>query len=91
MFISRQLNARALNGRRGFSAGSAIVFGGVRSNTFPPSRRNMGGASGSCGFHSKSLYNLGGTKRISQSVIPGGLRCGNGFGSNPTMSHVSPL
>ncbi|XP_061470883.1 keratin, type II cytoskeletal 4-like [Rhineura floridana] len=80
--MSRQLNARALGRGRGFSAGSAIVFGGGRSHVSSPSRRNMEGASGSCGFYSRSLYNLGGTKRISQSVVPGGAHRGSGFGSN---------
>ncbi|XP_053155549.1 keratin, type II cytoskeletal 4-like [Hemicordylus capensis] len=78
--MSRQLNARALGGRRGFSAGSAVVFGGGRSSTYSPSRRSKGGASASCGFGSRSLYNLGGTKSISQSVVPGGVRGGGGFG-----------
>ncbi|XP_060109155.1 keratin, type II cytoskeletal 4-like [Heteronotia binoei] len=80
--MSRQVNARPLGGGRGFSASSAIVFGGVRSNVFPPSRRCMGGASGNYGFGSRSLYNLGGMKSISQSVVPGSTRRGGGFGGS---------
>ncbi|XP_062975809.1 keratin, type II cytoskeletal 4-like [Elgaria multicarinata webbii] len=80
--MSRQLNAKAWSGGRGFSAGSAIVYGGARSNASSVSRRSAGGASGSCGFYSRSLYNLGGTKSISQSVVPGGARRGGGFGGS---------
>ncbi|XP_028577290.2 keratin, type II cytoskeletal 75-like [Podarcis muralis] len=84
--MSRQLNARALNGGRGFSAGSAILFGGGRVKASSPSRRSAGAASGIGGIYSRSLYNLGGTKRISQSVVPGGAHRGGGFGSNAGVS-----
>nr|XP_060620176.1 keratin, type II cytoskeletal 5-like [Anolis sagrei ordinatus] len=78
--MSRQLNAKAFGGGKRFSAGSAIVFGGGRS------QRSMGGGSGSYGLNSQSLYNLGGTKSISQSVVPGGLRHGSGFGGGGVLS-----
>ncbi|KAH0629127.1 hypothetical protein JD844_010961 [Phrynosoma platyrhinos] len=84
--MSRQLNAKALSGGKGFSSGSAIVFGGGRSTVSSPSRRSMGGGSGSYGFHSRSLYNLGGTKSISQSVVPAGVRRGGGFGGGGGLS-----
>ncbi|XP_015284520.1 PREDICTED: keratin, type II cytoskeletal 4-like [Gekko japonicus] len=80
--MSRQVNARPLGGRRGFSASSAVVFGGARSSAFPPSRRRTGGASGNCGFGSRSLYNLGGMKSISQSVVAGSTRRGGGLGGS---------
>ncbi|XP_048343436.1 keratin, type II cytoskeletal 75-like [Sphaerodactylus townsendi] len=80
--MSRQMNARSLGGGKGFSASSALVSGGVRSNAFPQNRRCAGGASRNCGFGSRSLYNLGGTKSISQSVVPGNTRCGGGFGGS---------
>ncbi|EPY83002.1 keratin, type II cytoskeletal 6B isoform 2 [Camelus ferus] len=71
--------------RRGFSAGSARVPGVCRSgfSSVSVSRsRGDGGLAGVCGgagFGSRSLYNLGGTKRIS---ISGGYgsRYGGGFG-----------
>ncbi|XP_042310779.1 keratin, type II cytoskeletal 4-like [Sceloporus undulatus] len=84
--MSRQLNARTLGGGKGFSTGSAIVFGGGRSTVPSPSQRSMGGGSGNYGFHSRSLYNLGGTKSISQSVVPGGIRRGGGFGRGGGLS-----
>nr|XP_020669585.1 keratin, type II cytoskeletal 5-like [Pogona vitticeps] len=81
--MSRQLNAKAFGGGRGFSARSAVVYGGGRSNVSMPSRRSpAGGGSGSGGFRSRSLYNLGGTKRISQSVVPGSARRGGVFGGS---------
>lgn len=76
------MNARPLGGGRGFSASSAIVFGGARSNALPPSRRCVGGASGNSRFGSRSLYNLGGMKSISQSVVPGSARHGSGLGGS---------
>ncbi|XP_008102271.3 keratin, type II cytoskeletal 5 [Anolis carolinensis] len=72
--MSRQLNAKTFGSGKKFSAGSAIVFGAGRS------QRSMGGGSGSYGLYSQSLYNLGGTKSISRSVVPGDLRRGGGFG-----------
>ncbi|XP_064347311.1 LOW QUALITY PROTEIN: keratin, type II cytoskeletal 6B-like [Camelus dromedarius] len=78
--------------RRGFSAGSARVPGVCRSgfSSVSVSRsRGGGGLAGVCGgagFGSRSLYGLGGTKRISieggSSAISGGYgsRFGGGFG-----------
>uniref|UniRef100_A0A8D1RU10 Keratin type II head domain-containing protein n=1 Tax=Sus scrofa TaxID=9823 RepID=A0A8D1RU10_PIG len=71
------------SGRRGFSASSARVPGVCRSgfSTVSVSRsRGSGGLSGVCGgagFGSRSLYSLGGSKRISiggAGQHPGGER-----------------
>ncbi|XP_013840212.2 keratin, type II cytoskeletal 6C isoform X1 [Sus scrofa] len=78
------------SGRRGFSASSARVPGVCRSgfSTVSVSRsRGSGGLSGVCGgagFGSRSLYSLGGSKRISigggSCVIGGGYGGGVGAG-----------
>ncbi|KAJ7317787.1 hypothetical protein JRQ81_003949 [Phrynocephalus forsythii] len=82
--MSRQLNAKAFGGGRGFSARSAVFYGGGRSHVSSPSpqRSSSGAGSRSGGFHSRSLYNLGGTKRISQSVVPGSAWRGGVFGGS---------
>uniref|UniRef100_A0A8D0Z1X2 Keratin, type II cytoskeletal 6A-like n=1 Tax=Sus scrofa TaxID=9823 RepID=A0A8D0Z1X2_PIG len=74
-------------GRRGFSASSARVPGVCRSgfSTVSVSRsRGSGGLSGVCGgagFGSRSLYSLGGSKRISiAGGYGGGVGAGFGFG-----------
>uniref|UniRef100_A0A8W4FKF7 IF rod domain-containing protein n=1 Tax=Sus scrofa TaxID=9823 RepID=A0A8W4FKF7_PIG len=75
------------SGRRGFSASSARVPGVCRSgfSTVSVSRsRGSGGLSGVCGgagFGSRSLYSLGGSKRISiAGGYGGGVGAGFGFG-----------
>ncbi|XP_037370687.1 keratin, type II cytoskeletal 6A-like [Talpa occidentalis] len=69
---------------RGFSASSARVPGTCRSgfSSVSVSRSRgggaFGGACGGAGFGSRSLYNLGGSKRI--SISGGGCRIGGGYG-----------
>ncbi|NXD02861.1 K2C75 protein, partial [Certhia familiaris] len=78
-------------GMRGFSSGSAIVGGGgcgTRSSFSSVSVSRVGGGragggggfGAGGGFGSRSLYNLGGSKRISYSSVGGGLRSGAGGG-----------
>ncbi|KAF1627081.1 Keratin, type II cytoskeletal 75, partial [Eudyptes filholi] len=77
-------------GMRGFSSGSAIVGGGsagrssfssVSVSRVGGGRAGGGGGFGAGGgFGSRSLYNLGGNKRISYSSVSGGLRSGAGGG-----------
>ncbi|XP_061871581.1 keratin, type II cytoskeletal 6A [Colius striatus] len=77
-------------GMRGFSSGSAIVGGGsgTRSSFSSVSVSRVGGGragggggfGAGGGFGSRSLYSLGGNKRISYSSVGGGLRSGAGAG-----------
>nr|XP_020669577.1 keratin, type II cytoskeletal 5-like isoform X1 [Pogona vitticeps] len=82
-------------GSRGFTSGSAIVGGGGggggRSSFSSYSVARVGGGRagaggyGLGGFGSRSLYNVGGSKRISYSTVGGGFRPGfigggGGFG-----------
>ncbi|NXW59306.1 K2C75 protein, partial [Eurystomus gularis] len=77
-------------GVRGFSSGSAIVGGGggTRSSFSSVSVSRVGGGragggggfGAGGGFGSKSLYNIGGSRRIAYSSVGGGLRSGAGGG-----------
>ncbi|XP_010130474.1 PREDICTED: keratin, type II cytoskeletal 5-like [Buceros rhinoceros silvestris] len=77
-------------GMRGFSSGSAIVGGGggTRSSFSSVSVSRVGGGragggggfGAGGGFGSRSLYNIGGSKRMSYSSVGGGLRSGAGGG-----------
>ncbi|XP_058027102.1 keratin, type II cytoskeletal 5-like [Ahaetulla prasina] len=74
---------------RGFTSGSAIVggSGGGRSSFSSYSVSRVGGARGGGGgsyglggFGSRSLHNMGGSKRIAYGTVCGGLRSGYGGG-----------
>ncbi|NP_001001195.1 keratin, type II cytoskeletal 5 [Gallus gallus] len=78
-------------GMRGFSSGSAIVGGsggGTRSSFSSVSVSRVGGGragggggfGAGGGFGSRSLYNLGGSKRISLGGLRSGAGVGYGFG-----------
>uniref|UniRef100_A0A8D0STP7 Keratin type II head domain-containing protein n=2 Tax=Sus scrofa TaxID=9823 RepID=A0A8D0STP7_PIG len=83
------------SGRRGFSASSARVPGVCRSgfSTVSVSRsRGSGGLSGVCGgagFGSRSLYSLGGSKRI--SIGGGSCVIGGGYGGGYHRDHPGRL
>uniref|UniRef100_A0A8C4Y6P4 Keratin type II head domain-containing protein n=1 Tax=Gopherus evgoodei TaxID=1825980 RepID=A0A8C4Y6P4_9SAUR len=78
--MSRQSTVRVQSGKQGFSASSAIIPNSCRTSysSCSVSRARGCGAGagrvvggGSC-FGSRSLYNLGGSKRISMAGSSGG-------------------
>ncbi|XP_030410394.1 keratin, type II cytoskeletal 5-like isoform X4 [Gopherus evgoodei] len=82
--MSRQSTVRVQSGKQGFSASSAIIPNSCRTSysSCSVSRARGCGAGagrvvggGSC-FGSRSLYNLGGSKRISMAGSSGGFLCG---------------
>ncbi|KAM9115569.1 keratin, type II cytoskeletal 5-like [Pangshura tecta] len=84
--MSRQSTVRFQSGKQGFSASSAIIPNSCRTSYSTCSVSRAGGCGagagtgrvgggGSC-FGSRSLYNLGGSKRISMAGSSGGFPCG---------------
>ncbi|XP_050781300.1 keratin, type II cytoskeletal 5-like isoform X2 [Gopherus flavomarginatus] len=82
--MSRQSTVRVQRGKQGFSASSAIIPNSCRTSYSSCSVSRAGGygagagrvvGGGSC-FGSRSLYNLGGSKRISMAGSNGGFLCG---------------
>ncbi|XP_032642705.1 keratin, type II cytoskeletal 5-like isoform X1 [Chelonoidis abingdonii] len=84
--MSRQSTVRFQRGKQGFSASSAIIPNSCRTSYSSCSVSRAGGCGagagagrvvggGSC-FGSRSLYNLGGSKRISMAGSSGGFLCG---------------
>ncbi|XP_034647765.1 keratin, type II cytoskeletal 5-like isoform X2 [Trachemys scripta elegans] len=84
--MSRQSTIRFQSGKQGFSASSAIIPNSCRTSYSSRSVSRAGGCGagagagrvvggGSC-FGSRSLYNLGGSKRISMAGSSGGFLCG---------------
>ncbi|XP_065275212.1 keratin, type II cytoskeletal 5-like isoform X1 [Emys orbicularis] len=84
--MSRQSTVRFQSGKQGFSASSAIIPNSCRTSYSSRSVSRAGGCGvgagagrvvggGSC-FGSRSLYNLGGSKRISMAGSSGGFLCG---------------
>uniref|UniRef100_A0A8C3S171 Keratin type II head domain-containing protein n=1 Tax=Chelydra serpentina TaxID=8475 RepID=A0A8C3S171_CHESE len=85
--MSRQSTARFQSGKQGFSASSAIIPNSCRTSYSSCSVSRAGGCGAGAGagrvlggggncFGSRSLYNLGGSKRISMAGSSGGFLCG---------------
>ncbi|XP_006122761.2 keratin, type II cytoskeletal 75-like [Pelodiscus sinensis] len=82
--MSHQASIRLQGGKRGFSACSAVVPNSCRTSysSYSVSRaRGCGAGAGRAvgagsGFGSRSLYNLGGSNRISMAGGSGGFLCG---------------
>ncbi|NXA43353.1 K2C75 protein, partial [Eudromia elegans] len=85
--MSRQSTVRIQRGRSGFSAASAVVPNSCRTSFSSRSVTRVGGCSAGSsfarvggGFGSRSLYNLGASKRISVAGRAGGFYGPAGFG-----------
>ncbi|CAM5124474.1 unnamed protein product [Natator depressus] len=84
--MSHQSTVRFQSGKLGFSASSAIIPNSCRTSYSSHSVSRAGGCGAGAGagrvvgggncFGSRSLYNLGGSKRISRAGSSGGFLCG---------------
>ncbi|XP_038233998.1 keratin, type II cytoskeletal 5-like [Dermochelys coriacea] len=84
--MSRQSTVRFQRGKLGFSASSAIIPNSCRTSYSSHSVSRAGGCGAGAGagravgggncFGSRSLYNLGGSKRIAMAGSSGGFLCG---------------
>ncbi|CAM4659250.1 unnamed protein product [Lepidochelys olivacea] len=82
--MSRQSTVRCQSGKLGFSASSAIIPNSCRTSYSSHSVSRAGGCGSGAGrvvgggncFGSRSLYNVGGSKRISMAGSSGGFLCG---------------
>uniref|UniRef100_A0A2K5EL39 Keratin 74 n=1 Tax=Aotus nancymaae TaxID=37293 RepID=A0A2K5EL39_AOTNA len=77
--MSRQLNVKSCGDKGNFSVHSAVV---PRKAVGSLASHCAAGRGAGAGFSSRSLYSLGGNRRISFSVAGGGVRAG-GYGFRP--------